>query len=1357
MLGVLKASRKVEVHFVDFGNREIVECEELRDMPAMILSELPVQAVACSLCGIDEAASMSVWSPADIDTFSEMVYDQLLQVYFTPSQNSDGQYLVHLLNDQENINRNFLRSVNKLSRSYLSPVDRKASGDASVPAQSRRNVEFIGMEDRDGVALRRYTYETSLVGDQLNCVAAYVVSPAQFYLHKSSDVDALDMMMEELNAEYENSVVPQTLNVGVGEPCCARYSEDNRWYRAKLTTMSEAPSVSVDFVDYGNTETVDTDVVLRLRSHYFTQPVRAVHCRLAGVIPSTGSDWSDEAAAFFEELLGDSSHTVKVVSVEEFVHTVEMKSVAQKLIDGGYAKQKAGPAAASKKLSSWDSERTVESHGSYSSLLSGGGNGISAVDSDSWSDTRKSEMKKPTSWDSKPTVKSHGSYSSPMSGGGGGGFAVDNDSWSDTQKSEMKKPSSWDSKPTVKSHGSYSSPMSGGGSAGFAVDNDWGDTQKTTSSVSALLSFSPVTITVDTRHSVVVSWVVSPSEFYCQLVDNCRVIEKLSSDLRQTYQSSRDHAMSAGDCTADRPCVAFYGPDRSWYRGRIVSCASDQVTVFYVDYGNTEVVRLGQVRQAVPQFMTSQPVQAVKCCLRGADKMASEWTDDEITAFDKAVSAPGLSCRFLNKRDDVYIVELSDQTGGDLTSQFCSKSTSVTSVTSYVHECGLKQKDEVLLEVVYVAEGCTVFNCHIVGQTDDLDKLMADLAADCESRPALLSFPDVGQPCAALYSEDSSWYRATIDSIPADDASHRIVKFVDYGNMESCSVSSLRELDAQFLRVPVQRVDCRLRGMTASSLDAVVDELLSQQFTATVVGVDGSGVATVELKTAETGELFASTHEDLFTPSTMSLPTSQPPQSPVDVYVTHIISLSDFYIQTASVEPQLTELSNQLVEEYDGNDDGRLKLSDMTVGSLCCARYSADGLWYRAVIEDIRDDTVSVRFVDYGNSDAISRVDVRRLTDRFSSVPACAWRCQLAVVSAQSSSAICWTDTEQQTFVDLTEGGEKELSCSFVSHSQSPYSVILKDGEVDIGAQLYGSLRTVDVPSSEPPVEGSVTAAVTGLPVAEAPSDTTEVCITTAESPSDFYLQLMSAEDELAQLADELTEEYDCLSAGDCHMPSVDVGGLCCARYSADSAWYRAVVTEMVSASQVRVLFVDYGNTDVVSTSADVKLLRHKFCTKPPFVYRCALAGVSQRAADDWTNDEKTRFAELTVAEDEAPAVFTCQFVSSDADTGRHSVSLKSAGDVDVSSMFIDTSDVAETADIGQVTSRQQLDTTFQPPVISPGKHRVSHFYLCDSHPHSKGPLLHLTLTLILTDYVKKNIGWMYYRPPILKDRITIL
>jgi len=958
---------------------------------------------------------------------------------------------------QENINRTFLRLVNRLSPGYSSPVG--AGGDAStarkptaaysigtgkepvraiiMPATTSISPQSTGLPLHGAVPAGgssdiggSYKFETYQPGEELRCVAAFVVDPSRFFLHKSTVVTSgdLDCLIDELTTEYAKLPPPRGAPSSIGDPCAALFAEDSRWYRAKLlsVTSSGARLRSIEFVDYGNMETVDEGSMHALRSRFFTLPVQAIQCRLAGVVPASAglTEWSDDAAAFFEEVLGYSVHTVKVVSKDGAgVYTMEMGSVAQKLVDGGFA--------------AW---QKPDADGGFAAL----------------------QRKPSTSTSTSAAAAPSGVFQRAVVDVGLAG--------STSRRSETRR-----------------SPTSDR-SSGFVEKKDL---MAGAPEVPEVMEFGSLDISIDVsqKHSVVVSWVVSPSEFYVQLVDNCSVIEKLSRELRGSYGSTSrgNTALAASDCTPGKPCVAFYDADRSWYRGRIVSCTSGRVSVFYVDYGNAEVVPIAQVRRAQLQFMKSPPTQAVRCCLRGADDQP-KWAKNEIKLFDAAVSVSGLQCRFVERLgQDVYVVELLDSIGCDLTAaKFRATSKPDVGVTkaasplqpmvkaSYIHDTGLKENEVVKLEVVHVIERSPIFNCHVIGQTDELDELMVDLATSCESLPALKSPPAVDEPCAALYSEDGGWYRAIVDcSVPAE---HRaVVRFVDYGNTESCDVSSLRGLDAKFLGVPVRRVDAQLRGMTAKSLDDVTDDLLGQQFTATIVTVQrNTGVVTVDdLKYLETGETFRSSHKRLFATTestvpahstvpprselpTSSLPTAKPPLEDVDVYVTHVNSPLDFYIQTADIEPTLTKLVDMLMEAYNGStsQDPRMHLSKLAVGDICCARYATDGAWYRAVVESISsDEAVSVLFVDYGNSEVTSRAEIRQLTDQFWSIPVCAWHCKLSTYQSAS-----WTEAQKQKFVDLTDAGEKSFICSFTSgflQASPPYPVVLKDeGNVDMGQQL---------------------------------------------------------------------------------------------------------------------------------------------------------------------------------------------------------------------------------------------------------------------------------------------------------------
>ena len=55
----------------------------------------------------------------------------------------------------------------------------------------------------------------------------------------------------------------------------AQYSEDERWYRAKVTDLPGEQKVMVKYVDFGNTEILHYTSIRALHKNYITLPQQA--------------------------------------------------------------------------------------------------------------------------------------------------------------------------------------------------------------------------------------------------------------------------------------------------------------------------------------------------------------------------------------------------------------------------------------------------------------------------------------------------------------------------------------------------------------------------------------------------------------------------------------------------------------------------------------------------------------------------------------------------------------------------------------------------------------------------------------------------------------------------------------------------------------------------------------------------------------------------------------------------------------------------------------------------------------------------------------------------------------------------
>nr|XP_006821058.1 PREDICTED: tudor domain-containing protein 7-like [Saccoglossus kowalevskii] len=145
------------------------------------------------------------------------------------------------------------------------------------------------------------------IGSSNQVYISHVESCSEFYVH-DNDCNINDIM-DEIRDHYELTTKPPPIlsDYNIGEHCIAQYSGDICWCRAiilgitqKSKTMDE---IHVQFIDFGNQETVTQDRVRELIPMCATSPSLAIPCQLYGVQPlKNESNWSKAANKRFTEL-----------------------------------------------------------------------------------------------------------------------------------------------------------------------------------------------------------------------------------------------------------------------------------------------------------------------------------------------------------------------------------------------------------------------------------------------------------------------------------------------------------------------------------------------------------------------------------------------------------------------------------------------------------------------------------------------------------------------------------------------------------------------------------------------------------------------------------------------------------------------------------------------------------------------------------------------------------------------------------------------------------------------------------------------------------------------------------------------
>eukprot|EP00731_Ephydatia_muelleri_P021118 Em0013g845a len=112
-----------------------------------------------------------------------------------------------------------------------------------------------------------------------------VVSPSEFWVQTVGEdvAQKLAVLLERMN-QFCNSrpLCPPGSPLVLGQLCCAKFSEDGCWYRARIIDFKGETEIKAAFVDFGNSEWTSLDHIQEIREDFACLPEAAVHCCLIG-------------------------------------------------------------------------------------------------------------------------------------------------------------------------------------------------------------------------------------------------------------------------------------------------------------------------------------------------------------------------------------------------------------------------------------------------------------------------------------------------------------------------------------------------------------------------------------------------------------------------------------------------------------------------------------------------------------------------------------------------------------------------------------------------------------------------------------------------------------------------------------------------------------------------------------------------------------------------------------------------------------------------------------------------------------------------------------------------------------------
>lgn len=661
---------------------------------------------------------------------------------------------------------------------------------------------------------------------------------------------------------------------------------------------------------------------------------------------------------------------------------------------------------------------------------------------------------------------------------------------------------------------------------------------------------------------VSVSYIESPSDFWCHLVQSSGHLKMLMHDMQMYYDDSVFVPFR------DTACVACHPDNRMWYRAFVIrKHETPHVDVLFVDYGQTETVPVYDLRRICPEFLTL-PGQAFRCSLLNlTDPTAtvSQWTDEAIARFYNFVE--NAASQFYILKCTIYAVMFNEQkivfNIVDLETPFESICTSMVNLAKRSSSQPLISAPSFCLDSYYYSthnvktgteEKMTVtcvnsvsqFHCHLERNADVIQDLRMKVNKLCHQLKNIKVPSVFGTLCFAKYT-DGHWYRGQIKAtIPAI-----LVHFVDYGDTIQVDKRDLLPVPKEandIMSIPAQALVCGLSDVPTNvpkEVNSWFEKFATEStFCALVVAREPDGKLLVELYHKST--LINSKIKTIF-----QIETKNPEKAPES---------------SAEHEQNHRKYSSKLLPLFFNRTHDVKKTSNQNPE------------------QQIISQMVPVNMNEH---------------------------------SAPKPSPPTRDGQKKALSVQLYIPPAKRKSCE---------KMLINMDNISESARIEATPTEEQPVKSSPPARDCKNTAelpkLTELPLKAISSGMeAEVYVSHYNSALSFYIQLVQEEDEIFSVYEKLNNPTSIQNQTG-GISEVHPGDLIQAEYADDSSWYRAVVKEIHSNSMALVEFIDYGNTAIIPFSK-MSRLDQSLLLLPMYSTHCTLRDVGEETLEMMLNFEE--------------------------------------------------------------------------------------------------------------------------------------
>ncbi|KAL7887966.1 hypothetical protein AOLI_G00029400 [Acnodon oligacanthus] len=1087
------SDEKADVFFLDYGNTELVDCSNLRELP-LRFQKLPALAVKCALYGIQPNGGS--WDRKSTLFFSKAVLDKVLDVHVLAKCNYT--HVVKLIDSESEGEKDlskllcsvgFAESVG-LKKAVDKPVvkgypqkgrtcnttEKYTSPTASSPAVTETRAAF-----------KEYLFP---IGSSVEVTVSYIESPNDFWCQKANNAERLKLLMQDLQEYYANSQFQTPLE----SACVANHPENGMWYRALVIQRHQTPHVTVLFVDYGQTKKVAIHDLRRINPAFLKLKGQAFRCSLYNSfhpVSHSLSDWGPDATSQFKDFVDNAASMNVVLKCTVYAVMHDIQKVAFNVVDLETPFQSVSNLLLQRGLA----DCAPSKKGPLPPfLLNTYYYSTHGVKTGSEEDVNITSVQNVNHFFCQLERNS-----------------VQIEELAEKVNKLCSQLESIDCPETF-------------GKVCFAkyTDGLWYRGQITSTKPSIVVNFVDYGDKQEVDKSDILPVPFEAGEIMSVPV---QAIEGGLSDMPEKVPSEVNNWFE--NFVTDRPLKALIVAKEpngklivELYDGRTQVNAmirekfcieherNEQVTVKGFNFKDRNAQNVShRVNEDFSRDKSSSVIKGHENMHGFKRGKEPQQTPDDWKSLKDNRSKPAertAKSQGGDMRRDVTQMVLRHL-------DFHRESHTEFAEVNGAKPFGLKEAELPLKEIkpgmeeeVFIShcDSPLSFFVQLLNDEDDICSLGEKLNDD-QSEYVPINPSDIreGDLVSAVFPDDSCWYRAVVRKMPVNDAVD--VEFIDFGNGAKVSVSQICSLDRLLSSHPRYSIHCSLTGM--SNADSEVASTFKKEIegnagkvTCTFIKLLGS---MWEVKLEVSGKLLGSTYSSgasVTTAPTNALKNSvtecglsginlgafymNPDVSEgmtITGYVSFVCGPQLFWCQNAETE-KLQRISDVIQKAGNALETEALNDECLPIGGGCIALYPEDKLWYRAKVASREHDMLSVIFVDYGNESKVKMSEVRPLPCEVSDLPPQAFACQLDGFDISEGS---WNDEADDQFFELVTDqllNVTVLKPSSLFELETPHFVKLECGELVINDAMKNcwnckstSLETTNaplVPSVDPSV-----------------------------------------------------------------------------------------------------------------------------------------------------------------------------------------------------------------------------------------------------------------------------------------------